>query len=123
MTSFPITSSPLTTTEDRCFLSNKPHQVTTERRNPRSVDIDLFTTERVLKIINSEDALVASAVAAAISDIARLVDFGVQAIRQGGRVIYVGSGTSGRIAVTDAAEIPPTFSAPPEWVQAVIAGG
>jgi N-acetylmuramic acid 6-phosphate etherase len=97
--------------------------VTTERRNPRSVDIDLFPTERVLKTINAEDALVPGAVAAAIPDIAKLVDAGLQAIRAGGQVIYVGAGTSGRIAITDAAEIQPTFSAPPEWIQAVIAGG
>jgi N-acetylmuramic acid 6-phosphate etherase len=97
--------------------------LTTERRNPRSVDIDLFPTERVLKIINSEDALVPNAVASVIPDIARLVDVALHAIRSGGRVIYVGAGTSGRIAMTDAAEIPPTFSAPAEWVQAVVAGG
>jgi N-acetylmuramic acid 6-phosphate etherase len=97
--------------------------VTTERRNPRSVDIDLFPTERVLKIINAEDALVAGAVAAAIPDIAKLADTAVQCIRSGGRVIYVGAGTSGRLAITDAAEIPPTFGAPPQWIQAVIAGG
>src|SRR5262249_27246077 len=52
-----------------------------------------------------------------------LVDAGVQAIRSGGHIIYVGAGTSGRIGITDAAEIPPTFSAPAEWIQAVIAGG
>ena len=95
----------------------------TERRNPRSVDIDLFPTERVLRIINGEDAQVAGAVAAAIPDIARLVDVALESIRSSGRVFYVGAGTSGRIAVTDAAEIPPTYSAPPEWIQAVIAGG
>ena len=97
--------------------------MTTERRNPRSVDIDLFPTERVLKIINAEDALVANAVGTVIPDIAKLVDLGVQAIRSGGHVIYVGAGTSGRLAMTDAAEIPPTFSAPSDWVQAVMAGG
>jgi N-acetylmuramic acid 6-phosphate etherase len=95
----------------------------TERRNPRSVDIDLFPTERILKIINAEDALVAGAVAAAIPDITRLVDLTVQSIRAGGRVIYVGAGTSGRLAILDAVECPSTFSTPPEWVQAVIAGG
>jgi N-acetylmuramic acid 6-phosphate etherase len=95
----------------------------TERRNPRSVDIDLFPTERVLKIINAEDALVPAAVAAAIPEITKLVELGVQALRSGGHIIYVAAGTSGRIAVTDAAEIPPTFSAPPEWIQAVMAGG
>jgi N-acetylmuramic acid 6-phosphate etherase len=97
--------------------------VSTERRNPRSVDIDLFPTERVLKIINNEDALVSAAIAAVIPEIAKLVDVAVQSIRSGGHVIYVGAGTSGRIAITDAAEIPPTFSAPAEWIQAVIAGG
>ena len=97
--------------------------MSTERRNPRSVDIDLFPTERVLRIINAEDASVAGAVAAAIPDIAKLVDLARDSIRLGGRVIYTGAGTSGRIALTDAAEIPPTFSAPSDWVQAVIAGG
>ena len=95
----------------------------TERRNPHSVDIDLFPTERILKIINAEDALVANAVAAAIPQIGKVVDSAIEAILGGGRVIYVGAGTSGRLAAIDAAECPPTFSAPPEWVQAVIAGG
>ena len=97
--------------------------MTIERRNPRSVDIDLFPTERVLRIINAEDATVAAAVAAVIPEITKLVDAAVQSIRSGGRVMYVGAGTSGRIALTDAAEIPPTFSAPPDWIQAVMAGG
>ena len=97
--------------------------MTTERRNPRSVDIDLFPTERILKIINAEDALVAGAVAAAIPDIAKLVDLAVQCLRAEGRIFYAGAGTSGRIAALDAAECPSTFSVPPEWVQAVIAGG
>jgi N-acetylmuramic acid 6-phosphate etherase len=97
--------------------------MSTERRNPRSVDIDLFPTERILKIINGEDALVATAVGAAVPDIAKAVDFAVDAIRAEGRIIYIGAGTSGRIAALDAAECPPTFSTPPEWVQAVIAGG
>lgn len=95
----------------------------TERRNPRSVDIDLFPTERILKIINAEDALVANAVAAAIPQITKVVDTATDSIRAGGRVIYVGTGTSGRLAVVDAAECPPTFSIPPEWIQAVMAGG
>jgi N-acetylmuramic acid 6-phosphate etherase len=94
-----------------------------ERRNPRSVDIDLFPTERILKIINGEDALVASAVAAAIPQIAKVVDLATECIRAGGRVIYVGTGTSGRIAVVDAAECPPTFGIPAEWIQAVMGGG
>src|SRR6266704_3660090 len=94
-----------------------------ERRNPRSVDIDLFPIDRILKIINAEDTLVAGAVAAAIPDIAKLVDLALQSIRAGGRVIYAGAGTSGRIANLDTIECPPTFGTPPEWLQAVIAGG
>ena len=97
--------------------------MTTERRNPRSVDIDLLPIERILKIINGEDALIANAVAAAIPQIARVVDSATESIRAGGRIIYVGAGTSGRLAAIDAAECPSTFSTPPEWVQAVMAGG
>ena len=97
--------------------------MSTERRNPRSVDIDLFPTERILRIINTEDALVANAVSAAVPNIAKTVDLGVEAIRAGGRILYVGAGTSGRIGALDAAECPSTFSAPPEWIEAVIAGG
>ena len=97
--------------------------MSTERRNPRSVDIDLFPTERILRIINAEDAQVAAAVSAAVPQIAKAVDEAVEAIRRGGRILYVGAGTSGRIGALDAAECPPTFSAPPEWVEAVIAGG
>ena len=97
--------------------------MTHERRNPRSVDIDLFPTERILKIINAEDAQVAGAVGAAIPEITKLVDLGVEVIRAGGRVFYVGTGTSGRIAIVDAVECPPTFGTAPDSIQAVIAGG
>src|SRR5262252_7427856 len=97
--------------------------MSTERRNPRSVDIDLFPTERILRIINAEDALVANAVGAAVPQIAKVVDMGVGAIRSGGRILYVGAGTSGRIGALDAAECPSTFSAPPNWIEAVMAGG
>ena len=95
----------------------------TERRNPLSVDIDLFPTERILRIINSEDAQVANAVARAIPEVARAVDLAVQTIRENGRIIAVGAGTSGRIAMLDAVECPPTFNTPPDCWQAVIAGG
>src|SRR5262245_8498363 len=97
--------------------------MSTERRNPRSVDIDLFPTERILRIINAEDALVATAGGATIPQISKAVDLAVNAIRGGGRLLYVGAGTSGRIAALDAAEWPSTFSTPPEWVEALIAGG
>jgi N-acetylmuramic acid 6-phosphate etherase len=97
--------------------------MSTERRNPRSVDIDLFTTERILKIINAEDALVAGAVGAAVPEIAKAVDLAVAALRDSGRILYIGAGSSGRLALIDAVECPPTFSTPPEWIQAAIAGG
>lgn len=97
--------------------------MSTERRNPRSVDIDLFPTERILKIINAEDATIPGIIAAAIPEIAKVVDLAVEAIRSGGRVLYVGAGTSGRLAMLDATECPPTFSTPAEWVQAILAGG
>ena len=97
--------------------------MSTERRNPRSVDIDLFPTERILKIINSEDATVATSVSAAIPQIAKAVDMAVATIRGGGRILYIGAGSSARIAALDAAECPPTFSTPPEWVEAITAGG
>jgi N-acetylmuramic acid 6-phosphate etherase len=94
-----------------------------ERRNPKSVDIDLLPIERMLKIINGEDALVPGAVAAAIPEIAKAVGMAVDSIRTNGRLIYIGAGTSGRIAILDAAECPPTFSTPKEMVQAVMPGG
>lgn len=95
----------------------------TERRNPGSVDIDLFPTERILRIINAEDARVAGVVSAAIPQISKAVELAVQTIQGGGRILYVGAGTSGRIAALDAAECPSTFSTPREWIEAVIAGG
>jgi len=97
--------------------------MSTERRNPKSVDIDLFPTERILKIINGEDAMVAGAVAAAIPDIAKAVDIAVEAIESHGRILYIGAGTSGRLAVLDAAECPPTFGTSKEMVQALMPGG
>ncbi len=97
--------------------------MSTERRNPRTVDIDLFPTERILKIINGEDALVPAAVASAIPEIAKVVELAVDSLNSDGRIFYVGAGTSGRIAAVDAVECPPTFGIPPEWVQAIVAGG
>lgn len=97
--------------------------MTTESRNPRSIDIDLLPTAEILEIINSEDATAAQCVRKAIPEIAKVVDRVVETIQNGGRLFYVGAGTSGRLAMLDSAECPPTFSTPPEWVQAVIAGG
>jgi N-acetylmuramic acid 6-phosphate etherase len=95
----------------------------TERRNPRSRRLDQLTTRELLQTINREDQIVAGAVRKEIGAIARAVTVIVQAIERGGRLIYVGAGTSGRLAALDAAECPPTFGVPSSLVQAVIAGG
>jgi len=96
---------------------------TTEQRNPRTRGIDLCSTREMLRAMNREDAGVARAVARAIPQIAEAVDAISEALRRGGRLIYVGAGTSGRLATLDAAECPPTFGVPREMVVALIAGG
>lgn len=95
----------------------------TEQRNPASANIDTLPTEQVLRVINEEDHKVAPAVAAVIPDIARAVDGIAERIRLGGRLFYIGAGTSGRLGVLDAAECPPTFNVPRDLVQGIIAGG
>jgi N-acetylmuramic acid 6-phosphate etherase len=95
----------------------------TEQRNPASAEIDTLPTEEVLRIVNAEDHRVADAVEREIPAIARAVDAIVEAFQRGGRLFYVGAGTSGRLGVLDASECPPTFSVPPEMVQGIIAGG
>ena len=95
----------------------------TEQVNPASVSIDALPTEDVLRIINAEDHRVAEAVKREIPNIARAVDAIVAAFENGGRLFYIGAGTSGRLGVLDASACPPTFSAPPEMVQGIIAGG
>ncbi len=95
----------------------------TEQANPASAAIDTLPSERVLEIINAEDRKVADAVTPEIQAIARAVDAIVSAIRAGGRLFYIGAGTSGRLGVLDAAECPPTFNADPQLVQGIMAGG
>jgi N-acetylmuramic acid 6-phosphate etherase len=95
----------------------------TEQPNPASASLDALPTEEVLRIINAEDRKVAVAVERQIPAIARAVDAIVAAIERGGRLFYMGAGTSGRLGVLDASEIPPTFSAPPSMVQGIMAGG
>ncbi len=95
----------------------------TERRNARSRGLDLKSTAQVLRTINREDETVAGAVAREIPSIARAVDVIAAALRRGGRLLYVGAGTSGRLAVLDASECPPTFGVSPRMVQGIIAGG
>lgn len=95
----------------------------TEKRNPISKDIDKHSTHQILTIINEEDHKIAGAVKVAIPQIDKAVELTVSAINSGNKIVYIGAGTSGRLGVLDASEIPPTFSAPSEWFVGVIAGG
>lgn len=95
----------------------------TEKPNPLSVGLDTKSSLEIARIINSEDAKVAGAVRLALPQIARGIDWIAEALADGGRLIYVGAGTSGRIAALDAAECPPTFNVSPKQVQFIMAGG
>jgi len=95
----------------------------TEQRNPASMEIDSADPEEIVRIINEEDHRVAEAVKGELPYVAQAVRIVVRAFREGGRLFYVGAGTSGRLGVLDAAECPPTFGSPPEMVQGLIAGG
>jgi len=95
----------------------------TEQRNPRSVRIDGLSSLEIVDLINEEDRTVAPAVARERENIALAVDLIVRCLRRGGRLIYVGAGTSGRLGVLDAAEMPPTFGTEPHRIQGIIAGG
>jgi len=95
----------------------------TEQRNPRTRRLDLGSAFEIARLINAEDAKVAGAVKKVLPQIARAIDAIAKALHDGGRLIYVGTGTSGRLGALDAAECPPTFSSNPESVQFVIAGG
>jgi N-acetylmuramic acid 6-phosphate etherase len=95
----------------------------TERRNPRTAAIDLASPLEIVDLISAEDHTVPQVVATQREAIARAITIAEESFRAGGRLFYVGAGTSGRLGVLDASEIPPTFGAPPELVQGVIAGG
>src|SRR5580692_2190466 len=95
----------------------------TESRNPLTEHIDQLPTLEMLRVINAEDAKVAQAVAAELPHIAKAVDEIARRLEDGGRLFYIGAGTSGRLGVLDASEIPPTFSVPATLVQGLIAGG
>ncbi|MEQ5809327.1 N-acetylmuramic acid 6-phosphate etherase [Alteromonas sp. NFXS44] len=110
----------ITGTSDLLAQLNK---IVSEGRNPATMDIDLLSTESILHKINQEDAKVAAAVATEIPHIARAVDAIVEKLQQGGRLIYIGAGTSGRLGILDAVECRPTFSVPDTLVMGIIAGG
>jgi len=98
-------------------------RLSTEQLNPASRNLDLKNSLEIARVINAEDAKVSAAVKRALPQIARAIDLISAALKRGGRLIYVGAGTSGRIAALDAAECPPTFNTKPKTVQYVIAGG
>ncbi len=104
-------------------VASEISRLTTEQRDPSHSDIDLLTLKDRCALQNRIDSEVAAAVALEVGNISQAVGLIVTAFRSGGRLIYVGAGTSGRLGVLDAAECPPTFGTPPELVQAIIAGG
>jgi N-acetylmuramic acid 6-phosphate etherase len=95
----------------------------TEQENPRTVGIASLSTAEIVRLMNEEDACVAVAVERVLPEVVRVVEMIVERLRAGGRLFYVGTGTSGRLGVLDAAECPPTFGVAPELVQGIIAGG
>lgn len=95
----------------------------TETPNPASSQLDKMSTADIVRLMNNEDEVMLAAVAAAYAQVAALVDATAERMRRGGRLFYVGAGTSGRLGVLDASECPPTFGTPPELVQGIIAGG
>ncbi|MBQ1614941.1 MAG: N-acetylmuramic acid 6-phosphate etherase [Selenomonas sp.] len=98
-------------------------KISTERRNPLSAHIDELPTLEMVKIVNGEDQKVALAVEKILPEIARAVDIITDRLARGGRLFYLGAGTSGRLGILDASECPPTYGVEPELVQGVIAGG
>jgi N-acetylmuramic acid 6-phosphate etherase len=97
--------------------------MSTEQLNPASRNFDLKSSLEIARVINAEDAKVAAAIKRSVPQIARAIDLIAAALKRGGRLIYVGAGTSGRIAALDASECPPTFNTDPKTVQYIIAGG
>jgi len=95
----------------------------TEQRNPESADLDRLTTDGVLRLLNAQDKLVPCAVEREIPSIAAAVDLVVDSLQRGGRLLYFGAGTSGRLGIVDAAECPPTFGTEPDQIKGTIAGG
>lgn len=95
----------------------------TEQENPRTTNLSSLTTGEIIRLINDEDTLVAAAVGRVLPDVERAVKEIVSRLKRGGKLFYIGTGTSGRLGVLDAAECPPTFGVSPDLVQAIIAGG
>lgn len=103
--------------------SRKAGHLITERINPKSINIDKYSTLQIIELISEEDKKVAEAVAKQKRNIARAVDLIVSGLRRGGRLFFIGAGTSGRLGVMEAVECPPTFGTHPSLIQGVVAGG
>ena len=112
-------------TRSRTQKKQKPdlRKLPTEQILPAAADLDRMSSIEIVRLMNQEDSTVAAAVGRALPEIARAIDVVVAELRQGGRLIYVGAGTSGRIGALDASEIPPTFNTDPRTVQFIMAGG
>ncbi len=108
---------------EKSNLFNEISNLATEQRNPKSTNIDFLSSKEILKIINEEDKLVPLAVEKELPYIEIAVEKIVEALRNGGRLLYYGAGTSGRLGVVDASECPPTFGTDPEKIKGFIAGG
>jgi N-acetylmuramic acid 6-phosphate etherase len=108
---------------NRRALLSELDQLVSEERNPRTMGIDLMSTPEIVATINAEDRLVPEAVGKTLPQVAQAVDAIVNAFGKGGRLVYIGAGTSGRLGVLDASECPPTFGVPATMVVGVIAGG
>lgn len=113
----------MTSSDDTKALFSELSKITTEQRNPHSMDIDSRSTEEILNIINEEDKTVPYAVEKELPYIAQAVELIVKALKNGGRLLYFGAGTSGRLGVVDASECPPTFGTPYGMIEGYIAGG
>lgn len=98
-------------------------RLTTERRNPDTMNLDSMTPKEFVEVMNREDAKVIEAVNKVLPEVARVIEWTTEAVRKGGRIIYMGAGTSGRLGVLDAVECPPTFGVSPDVVVGLIAGG
>ena len=98
-------------------------QLSTEQRNPQSQHIDELETIDILRVINKEDKTIPLAVEKILPDIAKAVELITSRLGRGGRLFYIGAGTSGRLGILDAVECPPTYGTSPELVQGIIAGG
>ncbi|MGQ4647697.1 N-acetylmuramic acid 6-phosphate etherase [Lyngbya aestuarii] len=104
------------------YFEERGHLLT-EQANPNSQDLDQLTSLELVELFNQEDQQTLKAISSAKTQLAQAIDYTTSALEQGGRLFYIGAGTSGRLGVLDAAECPPTFCTPPELVQGIIAGG